>query len=336
MVFQDPMTSLNPVLTVGFQIAEAVETHQPGTTRAAALTGRPNCSTWSASQRRGPGKQYPHEFSGGMRQRAMIAMAIANDPDVLIADEPTTALDVTVQAQILERAGTVQAATSSAIVLITHDLGMVAGHGRPDRGHVRRTGGGDRQRVRRLRTPLPPVHARAAGLPAPARRGRRRARWCPSPAVRPASSTRRRAAPSIPVAGSPRPCARSRSRRCGGSASGTPRPRAVPGTPRPQGSARASSPAATSPRRSSRWRRDETVSPADRGIPVLSVRNLVKHFPVLRRRAHPAQGGRRCTPSATCPSISSRARPSAWWGSRGRGSRPRAGCLLRLHEPTVG
>jgi oligopeptide/dipeptide ABC transporter ATP-binding protein len=128
MIFQDPMTSLNPVLTVGFQIAEAVETHRPGTRREASmakaaelldLVGIPN-----ARQRV---RQYPHEYSGGMRQRAMIAMAIANDPDVLIADEPTTALDVTIQAQILAVLKTVQEATRSAIVLITHDLGMVAG-----------------------------------------------------------------------------------------------------------------------------------------------------------------------------------------------------------------
>jgi oligopeptide/dipeptide ABC transporter ATP-binding protein len=128
MIFQDPMTSLNPVLTVGFQIAEAVETHRPGTKREASmakaaelldLVGIPN-----AKER---GRQYPHEYSGGMRQRAMIAMAIANDPDVLIADEPTTALDVTVQAQILEVLETAQEATHSAIILITHDLGTVAG-----------------------------------------------------------------------------------------------------------------------------------------------------------------------------------------------------------------
>jgi oligopeptide/dipeptide ABC transporter ATP-binding protein len=128
MIFQDPMTSLNPVLTVGFQIAEAIEAHRPGTKRQASmaraaelldLVGIPN-----AKERT---RQYPHEFSGGMRQRAMIAMAIANDPDVLIADEPTTALDVTIQAQILEVLETVQEATHSAILLISHDLGMVAG-----------------------------------------------------------------------------------------------------------------------------------------------------------------------------------------------------------------
>jgi oligopeptide/dipeptide ABC transporter ATP-binding protein len=128
MIFQDPMTSLNPVLNVGFQIAEAIEAHHPETKRKAAmgraaelleLVGIPNAAARA--------RQYPHEFSGGMRQRAMIAMAIANDPDVLVADEPTTALDVTIQAQILEVLRQAQEATGAAIVLITHDLGMVAG-----------------------------------------------------------------------------------------------------------------------------------------------------------------------------------------------------------------
>jgi oligopeptide/dipeptide ABC transporter ATP-binding protein len=127
MVFQDPMTSLNPVLKIGFQIAEAIKTHNPGIKDAAAnkravellkLVGVPN------PERRVD--QYPHEFSGGMRQRAMIAMAIANEPTVLIADEPTTALDVTIQAQILEVLKKAQDETHAATILITHDLGLIA------------------------------------------------------------------------------------------------------------------------------------------------------------------------------------------------------------------
>src|SRR5919108_1126178 len=127
MIFQDPMTSLNPVLTVGFQIAEAIKAHRPGVSDEDAgqravelldLVGVPN-----PDQRV---KQYPHEFSGGMRQRAMIAMAVANEPAVLIADEPTTALDVTIQAQIIEVLKAAQQETHAAIILITHDLGLIA------------------------------------------------------------------------------------------------------------------------------------------------------------------------------------------------------------------
>ena len=126
MVFQDPMTSLNPVMTVGTQIAEGVRIHQrtdKATARSRAvelldLVGIPN-----PVQRI---DAYPHELSGGMRQRAMIAMAIANDPDLLIADEPTTALDVTIQAQVLDVLERAREATGSALVIITHDLGVVA------------------------------------------------------------------------------------------------------------------------------------------------------------------------------------------------------------------
>ena len=127
MVFQDPMTSLNPVLKIGFQLGEAIKTHHPKESdekvkerviELLRLVGVPN-----PDQRY---SQYPHEFSGGMRQRAMIAMSIANSPSLLIADEPTTALDVTIQAQVLEVLKTVQAETHAATILITHDLGIVA------------------------------------------------------------------------------------------------------------------------------------------------------------------------------------------------------------------
>jgi oligopeptide/dipeptide ABC transporter ATP-binding protein len=127
MIFQDPMTSLNPVLTVGRQIREALEAHF-GMERAAAdkraadlldQVGIP-----SAKVRL---KDYPHQFSGGMRQRAMIAMALACEPKLLIADEPTTALDVTIQAQILELLRALVADRDTALIMITHDLGVVAG-----------------------------------------------------------------------------------------------------------------------------------------------------------------------------------------------------------------
>jgi oligopeptide/dipeptide ABC transporter ATP-binding protein len=128
MVFQDPMTSLNPVYKIGHQLAEAVQIHDESVSDSAAweravelleLVGIPKA--------RDRASNYPHEFSGGMRQRVVIAIAMANQPDVIIADEPTTALDVTVQAQILETIRTAQQETDAAIILITHDLGVVAG-----------------------------------------------------------------------------------------------------------------------------------------------------------------------------------------------------------------
>jgi oligopeptide/dipeptide ABC transporter ATP-binding protein len=128
MIFQDPVTSLNPVFTIGHQVAEAIRVHHGEIGRHAAWdravellrrVGIPE------ADRRA--KDYPHQFSGGMCQRAMIAMAMANDPDVLIADEPTTALDVTIQAQILDLLRDLRRDKGIAVVLITHDLGVVAG-----------------------------------------------------------------------------------------------------------------------------------------------------------------------------------------------------------------
>ena len=128
MIFQDALASLNPVFKVGDQVAEAITVHHRDLSRPALrdrvvelldLVGIPNPAARA--------EQYPHEYSGGMRQRAMIAMCIANEPDVLIADEPTTALDVTIQAQVLDVISRIQQRTNSSILLITHDLGVVAG-----------------------------------------------------------------------------------------------------------------------------------------------------------------------------------------------------------------
>src|SRR3989304_7872860 len=126
MIFQDPMTSLNPVFTIGNQLMEAILAHRKVTKkesreesyRLLELVGIPDIKRRFGS--------YPHEFSGGMRQRVMIAMAIANSPSILIADEPTTALDVTVQAQILELMDELKHKTNSSIIIITHDIGVVA------------------------------------------------------------------------------------------------------------------------------------------------------------------------------------------------------------------
>ncbi len=127
MIFQDPMTSLNPVYTVGWQLQEAILAHQEISKKQAweravsllDLVGIPNPRDRASC--------YPHEFSGGMRQRAVIAVSLTNDPDVIVADEPTTALDVTVQAQVLDTLERIQEQTEAAIILITHDLGVVAG-----------------------------------------------------------------------------------------------------------------------------------------------------------------------------------------------------------------
>ena len=128
MIFQEPMTSLNPVFTVGDQITEAMRAHDR--TASAARAARPrDRGAGAASRIPAPERrfdEYPHQMSGGMRQRVMIAMALACAPDLLIADEPTTALDVTVQAQILDLLRELQQQTGMAIILITHDLGVVA------------------------------------------------------------------------------------------------------------------------------------------------------------------------------------------------------------------
>ena len=127
MVFQDALASLNPVFTVGSQIAEAVRAHQSVSRHEARERAVELLELVGIPSPKERVDQYPHEYSGGMRQRAVIAMALANDPIVLIADEPTTALDVTIQAQVLEVLERIQDRTSSSIVLITHDLGVVAG-----------------------------------------------------------------------------------------------------------------------------------------------------------------------------------------------------------------
>ncbi len=127
MIFQDPMTALNPVFTVGDQIIETIRVHHEVSKNEAFDRAVDLLKMVGVPEPKRRAQQYPHEFSGGMRQRAMIAMAIANDPKLLIADEPTTALDVTVQAQVMEVLHEVQAATGSAMILITHDLGLVAG-----------------------------------------------------------------------------------------------------------------------------------------------------------------------------------------------------------------
>jgi oligopeptide/dipeptide ABC transporter ATP-binding protein len=127
MVFQEPMTSLNPVLSIGTQLAETVEAHEPVKRRAALGRAAEMLALVGLPDPRRVLRQYPHELSGGMRQRAMIAMALICGPRLLIADEPTTALDVTVQAQILELLASLRQRLGMSLLLITHNLGVAAG-----------------------------------------------------------------------------------------------------------------------------------------------------------------------------------------------------------------
>lgn len=126
MIFQDPMTSLNPLFTIGYQITEPLKIHKKMKKKEAEETAIKMLELVGIPSPKSRLKQYPHEFSGGMRQRVMIAIAMCCNPKLLIADEPTTALDVTIQAQILELMGNLQNQFSSSTILITHDLGVIA------------------------------------------------------------------------------------------------------------------------------------------------------------------------------------------------------------------
>ena len=172
MIFQDPLSSLHPFYKVGNQIVEAMQAHRSISNAAARERAAELLALVGIPDPRQRVDAYPHELSGGMRQRAMIAMALSNEPKLLIADEPTTALDVTVQAQILQLIARLQRELGMAVVLITHDLGVVAEvtdrHRRDVRGQDRR-GRRDRQDLPRSRAPLhlgPAAVDPAAGPPA--------------------------------------------------------------------------------------------------------------------------------------------------------------------------
>ncbi len=160
MIFQEPMTSLNPSYRIGDQISEIVLRHRPVNrvqARARALEMLERVKIPAASSRL---DDYPHELSGGMRQRVMIAMALANDPVLLIADEPTTALDVTIQAQIIDLIEDLQKESGTALIMITHDLGRRRRNRRPRLCDVRGARGGGRPGRRNFRRSAAPLHHR--------------------------------------------------------------------------------------------------------------------------------------------------------------------------------
>ena len=166
MIFQDPMTCLNPTKQVGKQIVEAIRHHQHLSAKEAKEQAIKYLKLVNIPNAEERAKQYPHEFSGGMRQRAMIAMALSCNPKVLIADEPTTALDVTIQAQIMDLLAEIKEETNTAIILITHDLGRGGRHGGPGGGDVCRQDCGDRRGGGHLLPQRPPLHPGAAEEPA--------------------------------------------------------------------------------------------------------------------------------------------------------------------------
>ena len=165
MIFQEPMTSLNPCFTIGYQIMETLRIHEGGTRRARRERAIALLEQVGIPAPAGRLAAFPHQLSGGMNQRVMIAMAIACNPRLLIADEPTTALDVTIQAQILELLMSLQRERGMALILITHDMGVVAETAAARHRHVRgpdRRGGAGRGPLRR---PAPPLHRGALGRP---------------------------------------------------------------------------------------------------------------------------------------------------------------------------
>ena len=253
MIFQEPMTSLNPLHTIGEQIAEAVRIHQGLPTGAALARATEMLRLVRIPDPERRLGDYPHQFSGGMRQRVMIAMALACSPKLLIADEPTTALDVTIQAQILRLMLELKSRIGAAIILITHDLGVVAET--CQRVIVMYAGphGGGGRRIRPVRSPGAPLHARAARRDAGTRDDDGAGGSRKSPASCHRCASRSRAALRAALRAGDRSLPR------GGAADAATRPRP--------------------PGRMLACRRDGGMSDT---APVLTVEKLVKRFPIER------------------------------------------------------
>ena len=214
MAFQDPMTSLNPAFTIGTQLVDTIRLHRTMSKRAARDRAPSSCSSsWASPTPSAASKDYPHQLSGGMRQRALLALALSCEPRLLIADEPTTALDVTVQAQILDLLRSLQERLGMAVIFVTHDLGVVADLCSRVAGDVRRPGGGGGAGRRALRPAAAPLHRGPARRDPAVGRRRRAARVDPRRRAR-RHRRCRRAVASTRAARTPSPRARPRRSSC--------------------------------------------------------------------------------------------------------------------------
>ena len=296
MVFQDPMTALNPVLKIGNQITEGLRQHLGVDRKAANENAVALLRSVGIPEPERRLSQYPHELSGGMRQRVMIAIALACGPKLLFADEPTTALDVTVQAQILDLLARQQRERNMAMILVTHDLGVVAGRADDDRGHVRRADrreGADRRAVPQR---ADAVHRGAAAVDPEAGRAP------PAPAAghpRPPPAPRR-PAERVPV----RPAARTPRTKCHAEAppliESEPGPRVpllVPArSGEPERQQRPPATRATAPAAVARHHgggtdgRHRHRPPPPAAETLLRVEDLVVEFPAGRRKVHAVSG----------------------------------------------